>query len=460
MKKGIVIAGLSGGAGKSVVAVGLVAALTRKYGAGQIVPFKKGPDYIDAGWLQLAAERSCYNLDPYLLEKETLQDSFFRHFHDAKFAIVEGNRGLYDGVDVGGGYSTAELALMLELPVVLVVNCSKVTRTVAAMVLGMKEFDHRVKITGVILNEVATQRQRRLITEAVEKYTGIPVLGSIPRMKTDIFPMRHLGMLPHQEYSNNQQAIRQLAELTEENIALDKLVEIMAPVDRELPQLIPSHEKPQVKIGILQDAAFQFYYSENLQALEKEGAELIRISAMEDRQLPPLDGLYIGGGFPETAAAELAANASFRASVLAAAEAGMPIYAECGGLIYLGESLRMEGKEFPLVGLFPARFSMSKKPQAHGYSIFHAEGNNGFYPQGSRIKGHEFRYSIVEKWNGVGEMLSVKMERGTGFWDGRDGLVKYNTFALYTHIHAGGTTEWAKLLVKRCKNWKKTVKRK
>ncbi len=226
MKKGVVIAGLSGGAGKSVVTVGLVAALARKYGPGQIVPFKKGPDYIDAGWLQLAAGRRCYNLDPYLLDKKTLCASFFNRFRDARLALVEGNRGLYDGVNIDGGYSTAELALMLDLPVLLVVNCSKVTRTVAAMVLGVKEFDQRINIAGVILNEIATGRQQKLITEAVERYTGIPVLGAIPRLKKDIFPMRHLGMLPHQEYANSQQAVDQLAELTARHIALDRLEQI------------------------------------------------------------------------------------------------------------------------------------------------------------------------------------------------------------------------------------------
>ncbi len=174
---------------------------------------------------------------------------------------------------------------------------------------------------------------------------------------------------------------------------------------------------------------------------------------MQEKALPALDGLYIGGGFPETGAAELAANTSFRRSVLAAARAGMPIYAECGGLIYLGESLELEGREYPLVGLFPVKFSMARKPQAHGYSIFCADRNNGFYPRGSEIKGHEFRYSTVTEWHGSDEMLSVKMVRGTGFINGRDGLTAYNTFALYTHIHADGTKEWANLFISRCRDW-------
>lgn len=455
MKRGVVIAGLSGGAGKSVVTVGLIAALTKKYGSGQVVPFKKGPDYIDAGWMQLAAERRCYNLDPYFMDRKTLKDSFFRRFHNARLAIVEGNRGLYDGVDVDGGYSTAELAITLDLPVLLVVNCSKVTRTVAAMVLGCQKFDQRLKISGVILNEIATRRQHKLISEAVEKYTGIPVLGIIPRLKQDIFPMRHLGMLPHQEYQDSYGAITQLAGLVEANIDLAALETRMAPVPATpSPAPSPKAKQKKVQVGILQDAAFQFYYSENLEALEREGAELVTLSAMEDQQLPDsLDGLYIGGGFPETGAAELAANEPFRQSVLRAAEAGLPIYAECGGLIYLGESLRLEGKDYPLVGLFPARFSMAKKPQAHGYSIFRADCDKGFYPKGREVKGHEFRYSRVEEWRGSEKELSVKMVRGTGFWNGRDGLIKYNTFALYTHVHAEGTPDWAELFVNQCRQY-------
>lgn len=454
-KRGIVVAGLAGGSGKSVVAVGLTAALIKR--GGGVVPYKKGPDYIDAGWLQLAAGRRCYNLDPFLVEEERLQNCFFSCFRDADFAIIEGNRGLYDGVNVRGGFSTADLSLTLGLPVLLVVNCSKVTRTVAAQVLGCQKFDERVNIVGVVLNEIATKRQRKLITEAVELYTGIPVIGVIPRMKTDIFPMRHLGMLPHQEYRDSHGAVERLAALVEENLDLDRLEQLMAPVPRagEAPLHSPVSSGRRVKIGILQDAAFQFYYSANLEALESAGADLVTLSAMSDAQLPEnLDGLYIGGGFPETGAAELAANRSFRESVLAAAEGGLPIYAECGGLIYLGESIELGEKRFPLVGVFPARFSMSKKPQAHGYSIFVADQENSFYAQGSRIKGHEFRYSRVEEWWGDDEMLSVKMERGKGFWNGRDGLVKKNVFALYTHIHATGTLEWAPSFVDLCRTWR------
>ncbi len=455
-KKGLVIAGLAGGSGKSVVAVGITAALARR--GRKVVPFKKGPDYIDAGWLQLAAGRRCYNLDPFLMTQEAIRRSFGNHSRDAELVVVEGNRGLYDGVDAQGGYSTAELAVTLDLPVVLVVNCTKTTRTVAAMILGCQQFDTRLDIKGVVLNQIATERQRNLVTESVEHYTSIPVLGAIPRLKRDIFPMRHLGMIPHQEYTDSPEALDFLADLIAANVDLERLEAIMGTVSAPV---VKDQEKaeaavlPQVKIGVLQDAAFQFYYSENLEALEKSGARLIYINAMSARNLPEIDGLYIGGGFPETSARELAANNSFRQSIKKAAQNGLPIYAECGGLIYLGDSIVLDGEEFPLVGIFPVRFGMSAKPQAHGYTIFHVEKENPFYRPGAEIKGHEFRYSTILDWQGKADQLVLEMIRGQGFSNGRDGLTYNNVLALYTHIHAQGTPEWAENFVRRCRTAKK-----
>lgn len=453
--KGIVVAGLAGGSGKSVVSVGLTALLAKE--AGGVMPFKKGPDYIDAGWMKLAANNNCYNLDPYLMSEDAIISSFKSNSKGHSYAVLEGNRGLYDGVNPEGGYSTAELAITLDLPVLLVVNCTKVTRTVAAMVLGCLKLDERINICGVVLNQIATKRQQKLITEAVETYTGVPVLGAIPRMKRDIFPMRHLGMIPHQEYKGSDDALSFLVDTVKENIDIPAILNVMADIEPceggGLPQndSLDIKSKQKVKIGVIKDAAFQFYYSENLEALEQQGAELISINAMTAKELPEIDGLYIGGGFPETSAKLLAENSSFRNSVKAAAENGLPIYAECGGLIYLGDSILIEGETYPLTGVFPIQFGMSKKPQAHGYSIFSVEKENPFYALNDTVKGHEFRYSTILDWQGKSENLSVKMERGAGFIDGRDGLTKKNVFALYTHVHAGGTPQWAVGLVKRCR---------
>ena len=443
----IIVAGLSGGSGKSVVSVALTAYLQQS--GAQVVPFKKGPDYIDAGWLSQAADHPCYNLDPYLMHFNQIQSSFYRHAANAEYAIIEGNRGLYDGVDIDGGFSTAELAIQLDIPVLLVVNCTKVTRTVAAMVLGCREMDPRIRIAGVVLNHIATARQKSVISKSIEKYTGIPVVGVVPRQKKDIFPMRHLGVTPHQESESVQTVTRELATLAEQNFDIPAIKKLMqeVPLDDASQHSIQSNDS-QVKIGIIRDKAFQFYYEENLEALQKNGAQLVMIDALESDHLPDnIDGLYIGGGFPETSARELAGNVSFRKSVRTKAEKGLPIYAECGGLIFLGRSIVVDDKEYPLAGVFPVTFGISKKPQAHGYSIFTADRDNPFYPPGTEIKGHEFRYSTILQWDGTEQDLSVKVKRGTGFVDGRDGLVKKNVFALYTHVLASGTPEWAAGLV-------------
>ncbi|MCI5145282.1 MAG: cobyrinic acid a,c-diamide synthase, partial [Candidatus Electrothrix sp. AR3] len=297
----------------------------------------------------------------------------------------------------------------------------------------------------------ATPRHQRIVTESVEKDTGIPVVGIIPRMQDDIFPMRHLGVTPHQEYGTveTNTAVNRLAGIAEEHFNLQRIRSLMElrPFNTSSPsetQVSKKKHTAKLTIGILRDAAFQFYYQENLEALCQGGAELVMINALSAERLPKgLDALYIGGGFPETSARQLAQNTSFRDSVRHAAEQGLPIYAECGGLIFLGRSILLENVEYPLAGVFPVTFSMSAKPQAHGYSIFTVEQKNPFYRLGTEVKGHEFRYSVVESWDGISGDLAVNMERGTGFQDKRDGLQKYNVLALYTHVLASGTPEWA-----------------
>uniref|UniRef100_UPI004056706F cobyrinate a,c-diamide synthase n=1 Tax=Candidatus Electronema sp. TaxID=2698783 RepID=UPI004056706F len=439
----LVIAGLSGGSGKSVACVALAAALRRR--GQQIAPFKKGPDYIDAGWLATAAGQPCWNLDPFLMSAAAISDSFRQHAAGADFALIEGNRGLYDGVTAEGEFSTAELAVLLNLPVLLVVNCSKATRTVAAMVLGCRELDKRVRIAGVMLNQIASLRHEQVVRQAVAQDTGIPVVGIVPRLKDDIFPMRHLGVVPQQEYgdANAEAAVSRLADLAEKHFDLEQ-IRCLAEQRQfaRLPEQQPGGGK--LRIGILRDAAFQFYYQENLDALREGGADLVTINALTAARLPDgLNALYIGGGFPETSAQQLAENASFRESVRHAAERGLSIYAECGGLIFLGRSIIVDGTEYPLAGVFPVTFSMSDKPQAHGYTVFTVERENPFYPIGTQIKGHEFRYSIVNSWDGRPEDLALRMERGTGFQGKRDGLLKNNVLALYTHVLAPGAPEWA-----------------
>lgn len=449
--KGIVVAGLSGGSGKSVLAVGLTAAFANM--GRKVVPFKKGPDYIDSGWLQLAAGNPCYNLDPYLMSGEAIHRSFVEHSRSADTVIIEGNRGLFDGVDPAGAYSTAELSVSLGMPVLLVVDCTKVTRTVAAMVLGCLNFDPRLEIRGVVLNRIGGARHEKIIRQSIEQYTGVPVFGALPRMSMDVFPQRHLGVTPHQEHEGADEVCKLLAGFVKDHADLQAIeaamAEIRTPKDRgSLSGKLPDSAS-RVRIGVIRDAAFQFYYPENFEALGRAGAELVEINAMTAKELPLLDALYIGGGFPETSARELSANRTFRESIRKNAEAGLPIYAECGGLIYLGESIVLDGELFPLAGVLPVRFGLEKKPQAHGYTVLTVDGENPFYPPGLEIKGHEFRYSRVLAYKGGPEQLVLKMERGVGFADNRDGLVYKNVLALYTHVHAVGMPQWADFIVQK-----------
>ncbi len=459
MPKGIVVAGMGGGSGKSIVAVSLAAALVRR---GRVVRcFKKGPDYIDAGWLELAAGRSCCNLDPYLMEEDALRNSFIEHVLGMESVVIEGNRGLFDGVNVEGGYSTAELARLLGLPVILVVDCTKTTRTVAAMVLGCREFEKDLDIRGVVLNRTGTLRHETIVRESVEKYTGIPVLGAVPRRKKDFFPQRHLGIIPTHEHNETDETIIGLAELAEDCLDLEAIEKNMAAIPLKdfvstTPESLQDTDEPELRIGVIRDEAFQFYYPENIEALRRQGATIVEVNALHDTSLPELDGLYIGGGFPETSIKGLAANQAFRKAVREAAEAGLPIYAECGGLIYLGESMEIDGEDFPLAGVFPVRFTLEKKPQAHGYTILKVDQENPFYPVGTKIKGHEFRYSKVASWPSESASLAMGMDRGVGFIDKRDGLLKKNVLALYTHIHAVATPQWALGLVAAAQRYKKS----
>jgi cobyrinic acid a,c-diamide synthase len=465
----LVVAGLKGGSGKTTVSLGLISAWHER--GLSIVPFKKGPDYIDAGWLSSAAGQPCYNLDPFLISKDKILYSFQGHFGNADCAVIEGNRGLYDGMDASGTYSTAELAKMLKAPVLLVLDCTKVTRTVAAILLGILRFDKKVDIKGVVLNQIAGLRHEKIIREAIKKYCNIPVLGAVPKLKEDFLSERHMGLTPFQEHSGLEKTLSRAGEIAREYLDLESIFEITkkavpiktTPGDRRAgisrikeTGLRPLPGDTIVKIGIIRDSAFQFYYPENFEELKNRGAELVEINALRERKLPDIDALYIGGGFPETNAISLAKNTAFKRSLSKAVEEGLPVYAECGGLMYLGEALLLGNKTYPMVGIFPVKFSLEKKPQAHGYTIVEINRENPFYLKGTILKGHEFHYSRVIDRGKKSEMhLSFQMKRGQGIIDKMDGLCYKNVLATYTHLHALGSPEWAEGLVNQAYLYKK-----
>ncbi len=457
----LLLAALKGGAGKTTLTLGLLAAW-RELGR-VLVPFKKGPDYIDPAWHALAAGCPSHNLDPFLMEGDQILALVARYASQADALLIEGNRGLYDGLDAQGTYSTAELAKFLATPVVLVVDCTMTTRTAAALVLGCQHFDPQVPIKGVILNQVARPRHEALIRSTIERYCGLPVLGAIPRLKCAVFPERHMGLVPPQEHGTASKAVSTARDLAQRYLDLGGLWQVacQAPPLPEVPPLweqAPTAVK-QVTIGVIRDSAFQFYYPENLEALEREGAVLVELSALQDPLLPPeLDALYIGGGFPETHALALSQNTGFRYSIKAAAQGGLPIYAECGGLMYLGETLQVQGEKFPMVGVFPYDFVMGKKPQGHGYTILEAVKDNPYFPPGTILKGHEFHYSQIRPDPGPGASMAFRVDRGEGISDGREGLIYLNVLATYTHLHALGAPGWAPALVQRARAYQQEVR--
>ena len=449
----LVVAALRGGAGKTTLSLSMAMAWKKR--GRTVIPFKKGPDYIDAAWLSLAAGQPCYNLDTFLMGRQQVVLSFIQKTAPNSISLVEGNRGLFDGMDVEGSHSTAELAKLLRAPVVLVIDCDKVTRTAAAMILGCQRLDPDAEIKAVILNRVARSRHEKILQISIEQSCNLPVLGAVPRMEDFPFPERHLGLTPPQEHLGVQRALGRALEIAEKYLDLDRLWEIaekaspFRPSAEELKPLRRRNEKVagQPTIGVVKDSAFQFYYPENLQALAERGARVVEVSAIQEKGLPPVDALYIGGGFPETHAQPLTENVAFRNSLREAVEDDLPVYAECGGLIYLGESLMVDGRNYPMVGALPVAFQMEKRPQGHGYTLLEVEKENPFFAVGSILKGHEFHYSRV-LWLEEGEAhLCCRVKRGAGIDGTRDGLCRKNVLANYSHLHALGTEAWADALV-------------
>lgn len=445
----LVIAALRGGAGKTTLSAGILAALSKR--GVTCAPFKKGPDYIDAAWLSSASGLDCHNLDSFLMDKNTILNSFLNHAAGADMALIEGNRGLFDGMDDLGTHSTAELAKLLKAPVVMIMDCDKVTRTAAAMILGCRTLDPEVDIRGVILNRISGARHENILKKTIEESCGIPVIGAVPRMKDFPFPERNMGLTPPQEHSHIAHALKKAADVAEKYINLDLLVSIAAQASSGFPENLMNtncfKSFSETRIGVFRDSAFQFYYPENLAVLRNNGARIVDISPLSDTCLLDIDLLYIGGGFPETHAEALAENKNFRTSLRKAADAGLPIYAECGGLMYLGERLLIKDREYPMAGALPVSFEMVDKPQGHGYTILEVVAENPYFSSGTTIKGHEFHHSRVISIDENKIRFAYKMKRGTGIDGIRDGLCKNQILGSYTHIHALGTTEWADALL-------------
>ena len=472
----VVIAAPQGRSGKTTVTLGLCAALAAR--GLHVQPFKKGPDYIDPSWLSEAARRPCRNLDPFLMGEATAVTAFLRGARGADVAIIEGAMGLYDGLDLDGSGSTAMLARWLDAPILLVVNAQRITRSVAALVQGYQHFESGTRIAGVILNNVARSRQQDLMTQAIERYCGIPVVGVLPRDDALAIPDRHLGLVPRGENELLVPAIVAARDAALANFDLDAILKIAGATKRqgdgetrgqgdgetgrpgETDSQFAIHNSPfaihnsPLKIGVIRDRAFSFYYPENFEALQDAGAELVFVDALRDARLPAVHALYIGGGFPEMFLDELEANVSLRADIRAAIENDLPVYAECGGLMYLARAISFAGKRGEMVGALPVEIAMTGKPQGHGYISADVVAANPFFPIGATLRGHEFHNSKINL-EGFADLpgltCAYRLTRGRGLDGARDGIVYKNVLAAYMHVHALATPEWAHAFVARAR---------
>jgi len=430
--------------GKTTVSIGLCAALRKRGHAVQ--PYKKGPDYIDPMWLSQASGRACRNLDLYLMERDEIVEKFVRN--RAEFNLVEGNKGLYDGLALDGSNSNAALAKLLDLPVVLVIDARGMTRGIAPLILGYQAFDKDIKIAGVILNNLGGSRHESKLRDVITHYTDVPVIGAIQHNERLTIIERHLGLMPSSESKEATAQIETLGAAIESQVDLDKLLAITQFEPYTTSRLaaesgFPATEK--IRIGVARDRAFGFYYADDFDAMIAAGAEIISFDTTQDKHLPQVDALFIGGGFPEIFAAELEANTTMRADIKNAIEDGMPVYAECGGLMYLSRQITYKGNTHAMVGAIPGDVMMHNKPIGRGY-VHLTENQLHPWPQVNKhehhIKAHEFHYSSLENLP-TDSKFAYRVTRGHGVDGTNDGYLRKNLFASYAHLRSVGSCHWA-----------------
>jgi cobyrinic acid a,c-diamide synthase len=433
--------------GKTTVSIGLCAAL--RAAGHSVQAFKKGPDYIDPHWLARATGRDCFNLDFYTMSQAEILDTFSRYSRTADISLIEGNKGLYDGLDLDGSNSNAALAKLLGTPVVLVLDARGMTRGIAPLILGYQAFDTEIKIRGVILNQLGGSRHEAKLRNVIEHYTDVSVIGAIhkdPRFDID---ERHLGLVPSHEDPASAEKIALLSEVINEQVDLDSLLSIAntAPELDARPAIESPPAETDVRIGVVRNAATGFYYPDDLLALQHAGAELVDVDTLRDKQLPALDGLIIGGGFPETHMPELSANTSMRSSIRKAIADGLPVYAECGGLMYLSRSIEWHGEIHPMVGSIAGDIVMEAKPQGRGY-VRLGENDDSPWPGmlKNEISAHEFHYSRFKNLD-KNARFAFSVRRGTGIDGKNDGYVYKNLLACYTHQRNTASNPWAQRFV-------------
>jgi len=485
--------------GKTTISIGLCAAL--KTSGFDVQPFKKGPDYIDPMWLAKATGRACHNLDFNTMEREEIYDTFCRYRRGADISIIEGNKGLYDGLDLHGSNSNAALASLLQSPVILVIDARGMTRGIAPLILGYQAFAPTINIAGVILNQLGGSRHESKLRSVIDHYTDVPVIGAVHHNVELEILERHLGLIPSNEANEVQHRIAIVGQNIKQQVDMDKVTKIAAqPSANQQNPTAPLSSKPNnhseqqstpqryavvnssvnaatntavnsitntvtntitnaanklCRIGIAQDAAFGFYYPGDIEAFQQAGAELVYFDTLSDTQLPEVDGLFIGGGFPETQMQALEKNHSLRQAIATAIEAGLPAYAECGGLMYLTRSIQWKGTTCQMVGAIPADTVLHKKPVGRGYVRLQETDNHPWKKNqatsASEFAAHEFHYSSLENL-GTGLDFAYNVLRGTGIKStqngiAQDGIIYKNLLGGYAHLRDVNHNHWVQRFV-------------
>jgi cobyrinic acid a,c-diamide synthase len=454
---GIYISAAKRNSGKTTISIAL-SRLLRNRGLS-VQPFKKGPDFIDPMWLNIASGRRTYNLDFYFMSKNKIREHFISHSLGSEISIVEGNHGLHDSFDIYGKSSNAEMSKLLGLPVILIIDVGELNRGVVPLILGFQEFDKEVDIKGIILNKVHSKRHEKNLLRAIKYYTDLKVVGNIPNNTEFSVKQRHLGLLSTLSAEEIENLVEEMSSKISEYIDLDSIVKISKTAQKSYPGIknppdlflknnIKKTGRNTLKIGLAYDNAFNFYYNENLEALEDLGCEIIKFSPIADKHLPEVDALYIGGGFPEIFSGDLQANTAIRKEIKQKIEEWLPVYAECGGLMYLCKSISYENNFNEMVGAIDADVKLTKKPKGHGYTkltpySYGKESRSLWFNKIKLIKGHEFHHSFLEmspdRYNFV-----FKMKKGYGVDGISDGIVYKNVLAGYTHIYSPSSPGWFK----------------
>jgi cobyrinic acid a,c-diamide synthase len=440
----LILAGVTSGVGKTSITCGIIHALQQK--GYSVQPFKVGPDYIDPSYLSSIARKDTFNLDVWLMGKNRLLESFASN-STSDISIIEGVMGYYDGFEGNSNLaSTHHVASITKSPTILVIDASKAARSVAAIALGFLKFHNNSRIKGIILNKVGSKKHEILCREAIEK-TKLPILGVIQKNPDLDLQSRHLGLIPTKEDRALHQKIKQTSKIISSSLDVEKILQIL---QNSIPLKIPKkkfYNKPKITIAVALDNSFNFYYRDNLEALKREGASLKFFSPVKDKKLPQADGIYIGGGFPEILGESLEKNQIMRKKIKQLSEDNTPIYAECGGLMYLTKSIDYGKKVSKMVGVFDAETKMTKKMKLN-YTKGNIITKNIISDKKHQIQGHEFHYSKLESISSDSK-FAYELKIGDGIKNHFDGMIQYNTLASYGHLYFE-SSDYAQIFVKNC----------